>query len=270
MHASTRYFAFDLRASVCRLVLALLCLGVGATNPEAHAATTVAALSVCPNTGSYRACLVVPFHLFAGALEPTKDGASLPVAGRLPGRREEDFILTIPRVTAREAPYGAVAYLGRSKRNRPIILTTVGSLELTRGFSRAALPHNLFVLRTGRRLQVVDRYSEVVLPVYIASNGMLWLKTGDTCTSAPQNKPGLLTTDKTACSAHNLLSARASPAADPDFERLLKTLPELSNFRGGQVHDNIIASPNTNNDFVEVLAVNGTPYLIVRIGCDCE
>lgn len=256
-----------------RLVLVFACLCAGSLNHRALAAKTVTALDECPTSGPFSACLAIPFHLLDDTRKANKDQAGLPVVGRLPGRHRERLVLKISSATSREAPYGAVAYLGRSSRNRPIILTTDGPLELMSGVQRTTLPHNLFVVRTGYRWRVAGRYSEVASPVYAASNGTLWIKgNGGACVSAPQNKPGPLTANQSACSEENGLFARRRviPAVNPNFGRVQRLLPELQNFRGGQVSDNVLGSPDNGYDYLEAFSLIGTPYLIVRIGCDCE
>ncbi|MGH8676742.1 MAG: hypothetical protein ACREUQ_00110, partial [Burkholderiales bacterium] len=83
---------------------------------------------------------------------------------------------------------------------------------------------------------------------------------------------GLLTTDKSACAQEDGLFAhnRVTPAVNPNFARVMGLLPELRSFRGGPVRDNVLGSLDSSNDYVEVFSLIGTPYLIVRIGCDCE
>lgn len=151
------------------------------------------------------------------------------------------------------------------------MLTNRGVLEITRD-ARHALQTNTFVVKSGRRPQAVGRYTALFSPIYVAQDKTLWMEVGGRCVSAPQNEPGLLTLNGEACTVDNMLyvEPRITPVQHPDFEMLLNLLPELRSFRGGPIHEIILGSPDTGYDYVEVLSLTGTPYQIVRIGCDCD
>lgn len=255
-----------------RLTCAVASVCVAAVLQTASAAETVIALAACPKTGVHRACLAVPVHMVDDALGEKAEARSLSVSGRLKGVREKAFELRVARgAPTRGAPDGTVAYLGQSKRNRLVVLTNRGALEITRG-ARNALQQNTFVVKSGRRPQAVGRYTVLSSPTYVAQNRTLWIQVGGHCVSAPRSEPGLLTLNDEACTADNMLYAkpRITPMQHPDFDMLLNLLPELHDFRGGQVHENVLTAPDNGYDFVEVLSLNGTPYLIVRIDCDCD
>ena len=256
---------------VRRLLCALASMWAAIGGQIAFAADTVVALDQCPKRGPHQACLAIPVHWLDDVLGGKDGEPGLLVSGRFADAREEKFVLALSRQSpSREAPYGTVAYLGRSNRNRPVVLTTDGSFELSGGVQRSALPNNIFVVDTRPRWRVTDKYSEIS-SIHVAQDGTLWISENGACISAPRNKPGLLTAKGSACSAETHLRARlrVSAALNPDFERLIALLPELGDFRGGLIHENRLGAPDNGYDYIEVLSVNETSFLIVRIGCDC-
>lgn len=267
----------------CHIVGILVALAVLIILQPAQARETLIPLRECPKAGPHQACLPFPFRLAQQARERTlrKRAHSEAVTkfylikGRLSGGDVLLFRLKVIQKysmddDANSDDPGVLPYRGRTARNRPVILTDRGPLEiLTKEFDADFSP-NMFVVDE-KRWSVVARYATVFDPYLKASpSGMdVWIKANGACVSAPQRKPILLTTNKHGCDGDGKLVDAPGffHAPGANLERLVQLLPELSYLSDGAANEDgdII---QRDNAYASVYRVRGTSYLVVSTGCD--
>ncbi|MCE9521199.1 MAG: hypothetical protein K8S25_02055 [Alphaproteobacteria bacterium] len=249
-----------------------------------HAREVLIPLRDCPTTGPQRACLPENFLLSHNPdnriLSKNTDSEIIAkrylITGRLSGGAAHLFQLDITRgiwdegADTTDNP-GVLPYRGRSSRNRPIILTTRGPLEiLTKEFD-AELSQNLFVIDE-KNWRVVANF-QVLYDWYLKtslSKVKAWNKREGVCVSAAQKKPGPLTLSATGCNPSQTLTDASGFFHTPtNLERVIQLLPELSFFSEGEVDDNG-ATIQIDSAFATV-SRSQVSYLVIYTGCsDCE
>ena len=197
-------------------VIFAFCLALGAQPIQAR--ETLIPLIDCPNTGRHQACLRIQFDVLdgepSGLIETVNnvDGTItqlVSLKGRLEGRKPSLFRLKLARHDAlldAQSKLGPLAYLGRSKRNHPIVLTSDGPLEIMTSAIDAAYQNGLVVVDEQRQ-QIVGAYFEtfgdqfVVMPTHTIS---VWDSARGICVSAPRKVAGALTITTSTCKAVGL------------------------------------------------------------------
>lgn len=269
-----------LMRSRLKMLLVLVVAAVFASDASSasemrHAARLVAV--DCPSAGPYRACLEIPFAISeedaeAGAAavqtRDADDGTTIFLSGRLAGRRVRVYEVRRNGEHERRLESPPLAYIGRSRENRPLFLTDAGPLEvLSRGFDVTwgnANTREIVVADANRN--TATRYVGVVPdPIYEANGGELrvWARTGERCISLPTKRPGRLVLRASGCPREG---AQLVPA-DLTLDRLAVFMPELKGFQVQTPGWPILGE----GVMVEVYSVAGTHALVVQMICgDCD
>ena len=216
---------------------------LGLTSARADEPSRLVALSACPSAAG--GCIEMVAHWdFARTDRPpfVDDGGAgtrvVKVRGRLRAGRVRAFELAISSAKAARRNYlGEVAYLGRSRDGRPIVVTDRGPLAIeTRGVQ---------VGRAGAVVVIDERAGEVVRSFLGGLDGGAYVidgpdrigavsKTGR-CLSPPQSRPGALATaagcaDRKAppdgLKFSETLSGAIEVAPDVDLAMIRKLLPQ--------------------------------------------
>lgn len=193
--------------------VAIVLLGVCLASVQASARGLLLALRQCPNTGPHRACLLIEFQVAVdgskrATIETTRNSStvsqSVSLEGKLRQSAAESFQLQIQHDNdnfAFDTDLGALPYLGRSVRNRPIVLTNRGPLEILTRSIDIAYPDGL-ILVDEQRHRVADRYFESYAKPYVVTHThaiFVWDQARQSCVSAPRRLPALLTLATSAC-----------------------------------------------------------------------
>jgi hypothetical protein len=253
--------------------------------PVAQAQETVTALDTCPASNPERACLLFPFRLAEDAAglgfqrpednDNEEEMKLYVVKGRLVGSKPRQFRLRVFR-DSRDTNIGsdnpgALPYRGRSARNRPIILTDRGPLEiLTKEFD-ADFSSNMFII-DGKRWALITAYATAFVPHVRSTSGHIavWLKTDKACVSAPKRQPGLLTANNIACRRDDgRVAAEGFFQTIGNLDRVARLLPSLDFLRDGALsEDGSIVERDHGYAVAERLP--GTSYIVITSGCsDC-
>jgi hypothetical protein len=189
-------------------------------------------LSACPRSGTdFGACLMVDFYdwdrnvVATDWAAPAKDNPDrrlthqiVSITGRLADGEPARYRLDLrPReLTGYEMPnfdLGVLPYVGRSERNRPIVLTDRGPLEIIdTAVEFAALP-TLALVRE-KDMSLVARYFDARDGTFVVTKDGevgIWDASRRVCVTPPRKVPGLLVIVSTACRAAGL-----TPTGDDD------------------------------------------------------
>jgi hypothetical protein len=216
-------------------------LGFGAASAEAKDVPRLTALTACHGTD---ACIEMKMHWdFARTDRPNfvgkSDGARVvAVRGRLGKGRVRAYELVVGAADAKQEDFlGEVAYLGRSRDGRPMIVTDKGALALeTRG------------MHVGRSeaIAIIDERTRDVVQSYLGGlGGGVYLVRGprDTvvlsksgaCVSPPLSRPGALQSANgckgdasvsKSLAFSERLAGNIKPAPDADLALIRKLLPQ--------------------------------------------
>ena len=195
----------------------------------ALAAPTLDAVLTCPKAGANRACLPVTLfndHAHKGqvnfvpyVMSPNKGPQHLHVWGRLSGGAQTEFDLKVDWEDvyfSEENLHPAIAYLGRSDDNNPIILTKQGTLEITTaGVDVGASIH---LLVDARHWTLMDQLIAADRGEYVFTSGTrigIWDDERKLCIAAPIRTPGLLRVAPGNCAARPTPAAEATTAPKP-------------------------------------------------------
>jgi hypothetical protein len=226
-------------------------LGLCATNAYAKDAVRLTALSACPSADA-NACIEMRMHWdFARTDRPNfvgkGDGRAIAVRGRLGKGRVRAYELVVPMSgPAHEDYLGEVAYLGRSREGRPIVVTDRGPLAIeTRG------------VHVGRSeaVVIIDERARKVVQSYLGGlhdgayivrgpNDTAVLSKSGACVSPPGSRPGALTA-KDACAGGQALpktfafsekiAGAVKPAGTVDLAMIRKLLPQANDLSDAQL-----------------------------------
>jgi hypothetical protein len=183
------------------LLIAAGMLGLCATSAYAKDSVRLTALGACPADAGSGACIEMKVHWdFARTDRPTFVGKgearAIAVRGRLGKGRVRAYELVVPSSNGAHEDYlGEVAYLGRSREGRPIVVTDRGPLAIeTRG------------IHVGRSeaVVIIDEKAGKVVRSYLGGlydgayivrgvDQAVVLSKSGTCVSPPQSRPGALT-----------------------------------------------------------------------------
>lgn len=208
------------------LALSLAHLAAGLLGTPSHARETLRLKADCPEARPV-ACLESGLSLESPdparvsvaikASPQTSATATVPdivehtilVTGRLDNGPLASFRVLSRRETFFEDQYfeniGQVAFLGRSKTNRPIVLTDRGALEIVTPRLDVAYGHS-FAVVDERTWRMKREFLELSGDGYVASasdNFSVWKPKQKLCIAAPTRKPGMLQLRKEACPSVN-------------------------------------------------------------------
>lgn len=262
----------------------VVALAVFVIAPFAQAQETVTALDTCPATGPDRACLPFPFRLaepiarlgFQRIEDNDNENETklYVVRGRLAGGKPRQFRLRVFQ-DSRDTDIGsdnpgALPYRGRTARNRPIILTDRGPLEiLTKEFD-ADFSSNMFIIDE-KRWVLVAAYATVFEPLVHTTGGRItvWLRTDKACVSAPKRRHGTLTASNSACRQDDgrRVPAKGFFETPGNLDRIVRIVPNLVFLRDGAL-SNEGSVVQRDHGYAVVERLPGTNYVVVTTGCD--
>ena len=195
---------------------------VSAAPEIAHVAT------VCPTEGADSACVVLPLSGHPDRpdesyLEPAVTPHTVVVLARVNNGAAKRVELAVdqPRLSFNSADdLGPVAFLGRSIRNRPIVLTDRGDVEiLTPSIEISNLPAILII--DERQLKVLSQYPAINSAVsYFSGRSVgVWDKSRGVCISAPVQQRRLRLTPDACGGDYEELSTHDEFWGDFDSDR---------------------------------------------------
>lgn len=213
----------------------------------------LSALSTCPAATDDGACIEMKMHWdFARTDRPTYVGKAdgvraIAVRGRLGKGRVRAYELVLPSGGAAHETYlGEVAYLGRSRDGRPIIVTDQGPLAIeTRGVHVGR--SDAVVIIDERARKVVKSYLGGVYDgAYIVRgpDDTVVLSKSGACVSPPQSRPGALATAAACAEPRSLpatfafserIGGAVKPAGTVDLAMVRKLLPQSSDLTDAQL-----------------------------------
>ena len=194
------------------------------------------AFKTCPVTE--RGCVELRAHWdFARTDMPPFDADGLlAVRGALGKGDVEAYRLSLPLTAVGGRDFGVVAYLGRSKEGRPIVLTDRGPLAIdTRGMQ----------VGRGSAVVILDTRKKVVVQSYIgglesgafvissAKKVAVQTRSG-ACLAAPSTRPGVLKASKVCAGAQVVagfsepLAGTVEAAPEADLALVRRLLPQTA------------------------------------------
>jgi hypothetical protein len=249
--------------------LLLLLLAFAAVTATAHAKQpdVLSGLTSCPTDGPHRGCapVVLPFERRSD-LRNDEDARTTTVIYRLRGRLNGEplnaFTLQISK-TDDGSYFYPIAYVGRSAKNRPILLTDKGTLEIRDPFVDISEDANVIIVDESSE-KVLARYFEAgSAAIEMTDAGQIQARNdnGKWCVEAPQRRPGLLDSRPGPC--HQMSDLQP---ANISVKRLLALLPELNGL-------GLFAIPDSVGDFggggwkVLAFRVPKKHLLVVTLSC---
>jgi hypothetical protein len=268
-----------IRAFVAASTSVMLAIGAAA----APAPRTLSVEIHCPKDGAHSACLRLRvFH--QGKRPPSAAGVEswdmvrhVELRGSLGGAKPQTFRLRIENAAyhwGNAGDLGPVAYLGRSPRNRPVILTSAGPLEI--------LSASFDVLRQPN-LIIIDEPNWKMHAAYVAAEDVAWvvtspdriaamaLRTG-ACVSAPQLRPGLLQLRPRDCARVETTSSGLveddgiSGDIDPQPDALISLIAEPPPTVFDRLLKFEVEGPDGPMIVIGVLRIRGTNLFVARLG----
>jgi hypothetical protein len=204
-----------------RLVAAVLTVAACVARPAVADTPVTLRPAECPRSShEYGACLPVEIYVFddpsrviytrqaprdVGYADRIRQVVNL--EGILAGGAPRRYRLKLPSREDGEfnpeVDIGPLAYLGRSERNRPIVLTDRGPLEITTPSIDFSLVPALILARE-EDMAVRGRFYEAYGAPFVVTRGGevgAWNATRKVCVSAPRRLPGRLVIVSQACRA---------------------------------------------------------------------
>lgn len=220
----------------------------------AEDAPRLRALQTCPATSDGAACVEMMMHWdFARTDRPRfvasaeKGARVIAVRGRLNKGRLRAFELVVkPRDATHENDLGEVAYLGRSRAWRPVILTDQGALAIdTRGV-HVGRAQGVAIIDEKARKVVASYLSGLSGGTYIVRgvDDTVVLSKGGACLSPPPSQPGTLVRasgcDQDAAPSKTLqfserIVGDVKPADDADLDLIRALLPQARDLSDAQL-----------------------------------
>lgn len=181
------------------LFVFLLTLAAGGA--RADQALTIPAQ--CPQTGIYKGCLMQRFDDVDSEL-PSLDHdvpASVELIGSIRGQAPQSYHFEF-RATAKtwaDDLRPLLPYLGRSARNKPVVLTSAGPIELAEGDLATGI-NDVYVIDEMQQRVIAEYTFMDDGPVLETETGKAWFRRKGFCVAAASKRPGLLLTDDNVCS----------------------------------------------------------------------
>lgn len=212
------------------------------------------AVQDCPRASDDAGCVEMMMHWDAArtdrpriVADDDKAARVIVVRGRLSTGRIHAFELVVmPHDVADERDLGAVAYLGRSRDWRPVIVTDQGALAIeTRGV-QVGRSQGVAIIDERTRKVVASYLSGLSGGVYIVRgpDDMVVLSKGGICVSAPPSRPGTLSRasgcdrDPPADEVHRFserIAGDFKPASDAQLAVVRALLPQTSDLSDAQL-----------------------------------
>jgi hypothetical protein len=254
-------------------MLALISLVVATmTAPSAAwASDRIVLLDTCPEKTAPFVCLTMPFewhwrpsqeviHRRVPEYEVLRiRGHLLNQPSRVYSVSDDARLDTLRGFSAGNA-IGSFAYVGRSKENRPIVLTNRGPFEIEAPFIDVSGVPGLIVV-DGKRNKVVTRYFPFDQGEYVVNSPTdvaIWDADRHRCIEAPHRRPGLIRLNGSKCRnfeplANGLpLPGPASGILDYDQDYLFSGLDLATNQTGPTLSKN-------------VKRIRGTDYYVMQV-----
>lgn len=238
----------------------------------AGAAETLHAALQCPDTGPHTGCLRI--WVSESVQDPAGGGddryaldasRTVRVRGRLLRGAAQDYELSATQpgyMFGSAGDLGPIAYLGRSPRNRPIVLTDRGPFEILTPTLDANAAERIVVFDR-RTKRVAARYlvpaDEAVVQFKSPTDVVVWDGFRGMCITAPRKSAGMLAVRSTPCAEETVASIYDSGLRG-DFDESYKI--ERDRYFDVLVSE---AHPAMCSGFLRIARIRGSDLMAAKI-----